>query len=94
MKFIYFFALAVFFSCEKGSSCTNATLGEMHNLVLDGCGWVIKMNGIYYEPVNISEIDTDFLVEGKKVKIKYEEVQMGSICMVGPTISILCIQSK
>lgn len=58
--------------------------GTMHRLDLDGCSWVIKIDGLYYEPDN--KIHPDYLVEGKSVKIKYCLVNRESICMIGPLI--------
>ena len=63
--------------------------GTMHRLYLDGCGWVIKIEGLYYEPVN--KIHPDYLVEGKSVEIKYCIVNRDSICMIGPLIYLQSI---
>jgi hypothetical protein len=63
--------------------------GTMHRLYLDGCGWVIKIEGLYYEPVN--KIHSDYLVEGKSVEIKYCIVNGDSICMIGPLIYLQSI---
>ena len=63
--------------------------GTMHRLYLDGCGWVIKIEGLYYEPVN--KIHPDYLVEGKSVEIKYCLVKGDSICMIGPLIYLQSI---
>ena len=63
--------------------------GTMHRLYLDGCGWVIKIEGLYYEPVNT--IPPDYLVEGKSVEIKYCLVKGDSICMIGPLIYLQSI---
>jgi len=96
MKHLFFLLILsiVITGCSK-NLCPNSELGVFHNYAgLDGCGWVIEINGSIYEPTNINDFNVDFLVEGKKVKVIYEEKGMASICMVGPTISILCIQSK
>ena len=63
--------------------------GTMHRLYLAGCGWVIKIEGLYYEPVNT--IPPDYLVEGKSVEIKYCLVKGDSICMIGPLIYLQSI---
>ena len=63
--------------------------GTMHRLYLDGCGWVIIIEGLYYEPVNT--IPPDYLVEGKSVEIKYCLVKGDSICMIGPLIYLQSI---
>ena len=73
---------------NKGDSSTFRYLiirqGTIHKLYLDGCGWVIKIEGVYYQPVN--KIPPDYLVEGKSVEIKYCIVNRDSICMIGPLI--------
>jgi hypothetical protein len=78
---------------NKGDSSTFRYLiirqGTMHKLYLDGCGWVIKIEGVYYQPVN--KIPPDYLVEGKSVEIKYCIVNRDSICMIGPLIYLQSI---
>ena len=50
---------------------------------------VIKIEGVYYQPVN--KIPPDYLVEGKSVEIKYCIVNRDSICMIGPLIYLQSI---
>lgn len=96
MKTIVFFvALTLFFSCKKDQSCPGSVDAKLRNLTgLDGCGWVFEFNdGAKLEPVNLSDFELD-LVEGKCVYLKYEEIEAGSICMVGKTVSITCLVEK
>jgi hypothetical protein len=92
--FFLFFTGILITGCSK-NLCPNSELGVLHNYKgLDGCGWVIEINGNIYEPVNINDFNANYLVEGRPVQIKYEKVPMGSICMVGPTISITCLSEN
>ena len=73
----------------------------------DGCGWVFELNdGTRLEPYwqwgwcgtpPLPKEQTEDplynfeFVEGKKVLINYEEVNVVSTCMVGPNVKITCI---
>ncbi len=97
MKSIFFlsFIFLLFVSCNKDRACPGSVEGVMHNYAgLDGCGWVIEINGSIYEPTNINDFNANFLVEGKKVNVIYEEKQAASICMVGTTITISCLSEN
>ena len=97
MKSIFFlsFLLILFGSCNKDRACPGSVEGVMHNYAgLDGCGWVIEINGSIYEPTNINDFNANFLVEGKQVSVIYEEKQAASICMVGQTITISCLSEN
>jgi hypothetical protein len=84
---------------------TFATVKDLTGL--DGCGFVFELqDGTRLEPIRMGycgtpplgeEITQDPLYnfvfeEGKKVKISYEEKPAGSICMVGPTVKITCLE--
>ena len=97
MKSIFFlsFLFLLFVSCNKDRDCPGSVKGVMHNYTgLDGCGWVIEINGSIYEPTNINDFNANFLVEGKQVNVIYEEIQAASICMVGQTITISCLSEN
>ncbi len=83
---------------------TEATVRDLTGL--DGCGFVFELNnGIRLEPVRLmycgtpplpKEVTDDPLfnfqfVNGKRVKIQFEETEGASICMVGPLVKITCI---
>jgi hypothetical protein len=86
--------------------CT--TLATVRDLTgLDGCGFVFELgDGTRLEPLRVyycgtpplpKEVTEDplngFVFEdGKKVKIGYEEMPAISICMVGPTVKITCLE--
>lgn len=89
------------------SSCTTfATVSDLTGL--DGCGFVFELeDGTRLEPVRPvifcgtpplpKEITEDPLfgfefVDGKRVKISYEEKESPSVCMVGPVVKITCIK--
>lgn len=89
----------------KTSNCAvEATVRDLTGL--DGCGFVFELNdGTRLEPQILMycgamplspEVTNDPLynfqfVEGKKVKISYEQVEGASICMVGPMVKITCL---
>jgi len=71
--------------CAKSTSCTAAIQGQIKNYTgLDGCGWVIDLN----------DFDPKFLENNKKVWFTYQSFAAGSICMVGETIQITCLEEK
>ena len=83
-----------------------ATLRDLTGL--DGCGFVFELeDGTRLEPVRSfgfcgtpplpKEVTEDPLfnfqfVDGRRVFIEYEEVEMATICMVGKTVKITCIR--
>ncbi|NOS90984.1 MAG: hypothetical protein HOP30_03615 [Cyclobacteriaceae bacterium] len=87
------------------SNCAiEATVRDLTGL--DGCGFVFELNdGTRLEPQILMycgtmplapEITNDPLynfqfVDGKRVKISYEQVEGASICMVGPRVKITCL---
>jgi hypothetical protein len=92
--FFLFFTGILITGCSK-NLCPNSELGVLHNYKgLDGCGWVIEINGNIYEPVNINDFNANYLVEGKQVNVIYEAKQAASICMVGQTITISCLSEN
>jgi hypothetical protein len=90
--FIFFFLL--FASCNR-TSCENAQAATIVDYTgLDGCGLVIKLqSGEVLEPVNLNSFNLT-PTDGMKVWVKYHEVGLGSICMVGPTIEIDCLAKR
>lgn len=98
----------VFTQCDEDKSrCSiHATVKDLTEL--DGCGFVFELqDGSRLEPVIPfiecgtpplpKEITDDPLygfefVNGKRVKISYEETGSPSICMVGPVVKITCIE--
>ena len=84
------------------------TPATVRNLTgFDGCGWVFELeDGQRLEPVRMLRCGTppfpegepqdalaDFgFVDGKKVFIDFEHSPSPSICMVGPTVIITCVQ--
>ena len=82
-------------SCSKNTSCTSASKGKLKNLTgLDGCGWVIEANGKTYEPINLGEFDSSLLVENQHIFFSFNSFSGGSICMVGETIQLICVEKR
>lgn len=95
MKWISIFCLALLVSCSKSTSCTSAIKGTFKNRTgLDGCGWVIEANGKTFEPVNLGEFDSSLLVENQKIFFNYNSFSGASICMVGETIQLTCVEKR
>jgi hypothetical protein len=95
MKWIAIISLALMVSCAKNTSCTSASKGKLKNLTgLDGCGWVIEANGKTYEPINLGEFDSSLLVENQHIFFSYNSFSGGSICMVGETIQLTCVEKR
>lgn len=90
-------------------SCDHGVLATIRDLTgLDGCGFVFELtDGTRLEPMRLmycgtpplpKEVTEDPLydfqfVDGKQVRIGYEEIQdVASICMVGKIVRITCIE--
>lgn len=92
-KLLLLFSLvALVASCSTHDACSGSVHVKMRNLTgLDGCGWVLQLNdNSYLEAQNLNEFEIEF-VEGKELHVKYEEVDGGSICMVGKIVKITCL---
>lgn len=82
---------------------TFATIKDKRGI--DGCGFILQLdNGDKLEPVsdNNSQVDTQStgpqpswngitLKDGKRVKIRYQEVSRATICMMGKPVRLTCI---
>ena len=95
MKWLSIIGLALLVSCSKSTSCTGAIKGKLKNLTgLDGCGWVIEANGKTFEPINLGEFDSTLLNENQHIYFSYESFPVGSICMVGETNQLKCVEKR
>lgn len=105
--FILIFSGLFLIQCtDNSSSCsTYATVRDLTGL--DGCGFVFELeDGTRLEPQLLfvcgtppipKEVTEDPLynfefVDGKRVRIAYVETDQSSICMVGPTVKITCLE--
>ena len=95
-------------SPEQQECSVPATVRDLTGL--DGCGWVFELSdGKRLEPKRVvffcgtpplpKEVTEDPLynfewADGKAVYISYQEVEAGSICMVGPVVKITCISDR
>lgn len=79
-------------ACSTEDACSGSVHVKMRNKTgLDGCGWVLQLNdNSNLEAQNLNEFEIEF-VEGKDLHVKYEEVDGGSICMVGKIVKITCL---
>ena len=89
-KFFILFAFIISVSsCTKDTFETNGTVQDFTGL--DGCTLMIVLDsGERLEPVSIPAGTT--LQTGRRVKVKYKEVQRASACMAGTTAEILSLQ--
>ncbi len=78
---------------EKMPSCPDAFKVTVKNISgLDGCTWVFEMaTGEKLEPVNLHEFLPE-PVDGSKVWVSFRDVKTMSVCMVGRTIAVTCLQ--
>ena len=98
MKRLWLISLALLvFSCEDKEETLDcdikATLRDYAGL--DGCGFVLVLeNGGVLEMGDFDE-EPDFTFnDGLKVNISFEEMgDMASICMVGPIVRIICMET-
>lgn len=95
MKWLSIIGLALLVSCSKKTSCAGAIKGKLVNRTgLDGCGWVIEANGKTFEPINLGGFDSTLLKENQQIYFSYEPFPVGSICMVGETIQLKCVEKR
>lgn len=89
---ILFSFVGLISACSTDHACSGSVHVKMRNKTgLDGCGWVLQLNdNSYLEAQNLNEFEIEF-VEGKDLHVKYEEVDGGSICMVGKIVKITCL---
>ncbi len=89
---ILFSFVGLVYACSTNDACSGSVHVKMRNKTgLDGCGWVLQLNdNSYLEAQNLNEFEIEF-VEGKDLHVKYEEVDGGSICMVGKIVKITCL---
>ena len=87
-------SLVAFLACKK-DDCSNGINAKFKDLTgLDGCGMVIELeDGTRLEPVNLSDISIT-PKDGMKIRLKYHSIEGGSICMVGETVKIDCLEKR
>jgi hypothetical protein len=103
LKFIILNISLFFFIGTVGCNTTEETTqkepscnGEEYTLKdftgLDGCKFLlVDAEGNKYEPVNLKKFMSD-PKDKTKVRVKFRKVLTGSICMVGSTVEIICIE--
>ena len=97
MNRLYFLLIFLLFliSCSKSNiSWTSATIQDLTGL--DGCGLVIQLEDqSYLEPINLSDFSsTATISDNQKVRVKYQEIDVASTCMVGKIIEIKELQNR
>ncbi len=76
-------------SSTSNSSYVEGTVKQLPNLI-GACSWVIELNdGTRLEPRELKE---EFLVDGRKIKFEYEELEgLKSKCMTGKIVKIISV---
>ena len=97
MNRFYFLLIFLIFliSCSKSNiSWTSATIQDLTGL--DGCGLTIQLEDqSYLEPINLSDFSsTATISDNQKVRVKYQEIDGASFCMVGKIIEIKELQNR
>jgi hypothetical protein len=97
MNRFYFLLIFLIFliSCSKSNiSWTSATIQDLTGL--DGCGLTIQLEDqSYLEPINLSDFSsTATISDNQKVRVKYQEIDVASTCMVGKIIEIKELQNR
>lgn len=80
--------------CDEPVVCEGTPMVLQNYTGLDGCGWVLTDGKHTYEPVNLGDFNIP-LQEGTTVYVALDTLpDVGSICMVGPVVSITCLTQK
>jgi hypothetical protein len=96
---LFIFIATILTTCvdhSMESDCgTHATVKDLTGF--DGCGFIFELeDGTRLEPMFLREepLSTFEFADGKKVVIGYEEKPSASVCMIGKTVKIICIQEE
>lgn len=77
-------------------SCENGTLAVIKTFELDGCTWILELpSGEKIEPMNFREFLTGSEIEDAQpisVKVEFNDTKSPSICMIGRTVAISCLE--
>jgi hypothetical protein len=85
----------IFFSCQKQNIEILSQTGVLKNWTgFDGCGWIIQLqDSTILEPLNLIDFALE-LAENKTIYFQYYEKPEMSICQVGKTVVIDCIEDN
>lgn len=80
-KLITILSISVlFFSCNKQKSI-KGTVKDYGAPELDGCGWVIDVNGEIFKPTNL---DAEYKVHELDIKFDYKDLKSTVGCGINP----------
>ncbi len=81
---------------EPTEVCENAVEAILQKINLDGCTWVLELpSGEKVEPVNYQDFLTETELEKQQpiqIKVVFRDTKSVSICMVGRTVAITCLE--
>ncbi|MFT4755267.1 MAG: hypothetical protein ACI85Q_002835 [Salibacteraceae bacterium] len=76
--------------------CENGLTATLKTLQLDGCTWILELpSGEQLEPVNYRDYITEAEIEDQKpvkVSVVFGDTKSASICMIGRTVAISCME--
>ncbi len=74
-------------SCSK-TAYYDATVVADGDENVDGCGWLLSIEGVLYYPVGLAENDR---VDGKKITIQYTVGAIPHVCINNESYSVATI---
>jgi hypothetical protein len=74
-------------SCKK-NSYTDATVVKDGDAAVDGCGWLLYIDGIYYYPTNL---DSQYYSDGMVISIQYTISALPFLCIDNESYPALTI---
>lgn len=81
---------------KKTVNCENGTSAIIKPFQLDGCSWIIELpEGEKIEPMNFRDFLTESELEEAqpvRVKVEFYDTKSPSICMIGRTVAISCME--
>ncbi len=81
---------------DSAAGCEHGVQATLKVLNLDGCNWVLELpDGKRLEPLNIESFFEENNIPrttGVSVKVEYRLVKSASICMVGETVMVTCLE--
>ncbi len=81
---------------EQKEKCEGGQIAIIKPFELDGCTWVLELsNGEKIEPMNYKEFLSVEDLEPQqplKVKVTFNDTKSATICMIGRTVAITCLE--
>ena len=75
-------------SCNRNKNLLKATVVDTGDIALDGCGYLLKVEG-EERLLRPSNLPTAYMHVGYKVKVKYDSDGGGEVCSVYPKFDFI-----